>query len=81
MTRDYLEHVTTEGERWDQLAWRYYGDPYRYEPLIAGNPDVLIVPVLPGGLTLRVPFLGEEIEELAAESLPPWKRARPKELR
>ncbi|MDI4583123.1 hypothetical protein E7X33_28695, partial [Klebsiella pneumoniae] len=22
----YLEHITTDGERWDNLAWHYYGD-------------------------------------------------------
>ncbi|HCN1628338.1 TPA: tail protein X, partial [Escherichia coli] len=23
----FLEHVTRDGERWDSLAWQYYGDP------------------------------------------------------
>lgn len=31
----YLEHVTTDGERWDNLAWRYYGDALAYERIIA----------------------------------------------
>jgi phage tail protein X len=30
----FMIHVTTEGERWDQLAWRYYGDAYRYWPIV-----------------------------------------------
>ncbi|MDJ4912435.1 tail protein X, partial [Salmonella enterica] len=23
----FLEHITRDGERWDSLAWQYYGDP------------------------------------------------------
>ena len=30
----FLTHVTTEGERWDQLAWKYYGDAHRYPPIV-----------------------------------------------
>lgn len=30
----YLEHVTSEGERWDNLAWRFYGDALAYERII-----------------------------------------------
>ena len=26
----YLEHITTDGERWDNLAWHYYGDALAY---------------------------------------------------
>ena len=33
----YLTHITTEGERWDQLATRYYGDPLQYERIVAAN--------------------------------------------
>lgn len=70
---DYLEHVTTEGERWDALAERYYGDPFRYEPIVAANPAVPITPVLPSGLLLRIPLV-EPNEAVAADDLPPWKR-------
>lgn len=69
----YLEHVTTEGERWDQLATRYYGDPHRYEPIISANPHVPIAPVLPSGFVLRVPVLTDPVQ-VAAADLPPWKR-------
>lgn len=70
----YIEHVTSEGERWDQIADRHYGDPLRVEPIIAANPEVPIVPILGSGLVLRIPLLEEgEIAELIAD-LPPWKR-------
>src|SRR5690606_8109276 len=40
MADQYLSHVTREGERWDQLAFTYYGDATRYEPIVRANPQV-----------------------------------------
>lgn len=66
----YLEHTTTEGDRWDLLAWRYYGDALAYERIIATNPSVPIIPVLPSGVRLVIPMA-----EAAAQAVepPPWK--------
>lgn len=67
----FLTHVTTEGERWDQLAWRYYGDAHRYSPIVEANKHVPITGALPAGLTLAIPVL----EPVATtEDLPPWMR-------
>lgn len=71
MVETYLQHLTTEGERWDQLAWRYYGSAYRYQPIIRANPHVPLFASLPAGLTLRIPLL--EVEA-TTEDLPPWMR-------
>ncbi|UTH73988.1 tail protein X [Chromobacterium sp. IIBBL 290-4] len=67
----YLTHLTMAGERWDQIAWRYYGDALAYEQIIAANPHVRIGPVLTGGLTLSIPVI--EQADLA-EELPLWMR-------
>lgn len=67
----YLTHITTEGERWDQLAWHYYGDAHRYQPIVDANRHVPITAVLPAGLTLAIPLLEPEA---AAGDLPPWMR-------
>jgi phage tail protein X len=72
----YREIVTREGERWDTLAWRYYGDPFRYEPIIAANPQVPILPILPSGLVLQVPVLERAAAVVDDSTLPPWKRRR-----
>ena len=37
----YLTHITTEGERWDQLAWKYYGNALEYERIVAANPQAI----------------------------------------
>lgn len=70
----FLRHVTVEGERWDQLSWRYYGDPYLYERIISANPEVPIIPVLDGGLELSIPILDDPAPRYPADLLPPWKR-------
>ena len=69
---EYIEHTTTEGERWDWLAWLYYADPFRYEVIIRANPGTAIVPILEAGITLKIPVI-EEPEVLEGD-LPPWKR-------
>lgn len=67
---EYVEHITVDGERWDQIAHRYYGDVFAYGPIIAANPHVPIRPVLPGGIRLLIPVRNAP----ALADLPPWKR-------
>jgi nucleoid-associated protein YgaU len=66
-------HVTSGGERWDQIADQYYGDPLRYEVIIAANPSIGILPILDGGLQLLVPVLPVS-NTVAVSDLPPWKQ-------
>lgn len=71
MADQYLTHITQDGERWDQLAYRYYGAAHRYEPIMRANPQVPLTRALAAGLSLRIPVL-----EAAptTEDLPPWMR-------
>jgi len=64
-----LTHLTIEGDTWDAIAQRYYGNAYRYPPIIAANPHVPITPVLPAGVLLTIPVLAPES---STQSLPPW---------
>lgn len=68
---EYIEYITKEADRWDLIAYEFYGDPMLYEPIIVANPDVPILPVLPSGLKLKIPVI--EIKDVL-EELPPWKR-------
>ena len=34
---EYIEHITLDGDRWDQIATLYYGDANRISPL--GPPE------------------------------------------
>ncbi|MEC5207383.1 phage tail protein X [Vogesella perlucida] len=69
----YLNHLTQDGDRWDAIAWRYYGDVKHVPLLIEANPHVPVVEVLPGGLNLAIPVIEAE-DATALEELPPWKR-------
>lgn len=74
----HLVHVTGPNERWDHLAYRYYGDANRTSPIIRANRELFgggtgeIPALLPVGLNLIIPIL--EPEPVSAELLPPWKR-------
>lgn len=67
-----LRHITTQGERWDQLAWKYYSNPLAYEQIVTANPDIPMYLELPGGLELVIPII-EAVNAIAVEELPPWK--------
>lgn len=67
----YLSHTTLEGQRWDWIAFKYYGDVSKMGLLIEENPHIPITPTLPSGLKLRIPVIEQSID---TSELPPWKR-------
>lgn len=71
----YIVHVTKAGERWDLLAWRYYGDPTDYQTIIMANPGVTIEPVFEAGISLAVPIVQKST--VISVDLPPWKLPQP----
>ncbi|MBX9447842.1 tail protein X [Dickeya chrysanthemi] len=69
----FIEHITKAGERWDSIAYTYYGDALGYDRIIAANPHVAITPVLPSGIVLAIPVI-EPADVNSAEDTPPWLR-------
>ena len=69
-TSHFIPHITSAGERWDLLAWRFYGDPTEYSPIIMANPNVPIEPVFEPGITIYIPVVNQPATPV---SLPPWK--------
>lgn len=78
---DYFEYTSMAGDRWDLLAYRYYGDANKQTVILEANralwSDTLAVPpaILPRGLKLRIPVITEDAAD--ESQLPPWKRANP----
>lgn len=70
---EYIEHITNAGDRWDTIAYRYYGDATLLSPLAEANEHLQLVPILPAGLPVRVPLI-DDTEALDAQDLPPWMR-------
>jgi hypothetical protein len=68
---EFILHITTAGERWDLLAWRYYGDPADYSPIIMANPNVPIEAVFDAGIPIAVPI--QQKSAVVTANLPPWK--------
>lgn len=66
--------IAKDGERWDQLAQRAYGDPMLMNRIIAANPNLGITGRLKGGTVVIVPILENQPETTNAALLPPWKR-------
>ena len=64
-------YLTKDGDRWDLLAWEFYGDPYLYPVLLDANPELRGLSVLPAGKILKVPVL--YIDE-TSEVSPPWQK-------
>lgn len=81
LTGDYFDYVTETGDRWDLLAYRYYGDQHKQVILLEANRHLYLndldVPplVLPHGITLKIPVIEEAASN--ADLLPPWKRNNP----
>ena len=68
---DYRFYKTQQNDRWDKIAYKFYGDVFRPSPIIEANPDVAITPILPAGITLMIPILENETKK---EGLPIWKQ-------
>lgn len=66
-------HTSMKDERWDTIAYRYYGDANRISPLAEANPHIALLPHLESGLTVLVPILTDTVTTIT-EALPPWKR-------
>lgn len=49
MTQTVLKHTVKQGERWDHLAYYYYGDALEYARIIRANPHISFCEVLPTG--------------------------------
>ena len=74
LSGSFILHVTAAGERWDLLAWRYYGDPTDYSPIIMANPNVPIEPVFDAGVSIAIPLQQKSL--VGPVNLPPWKMSQ-----
>ncbi|OOF44035.1 hypothetical protein BKK51_10235 [Rodentibacter trehalosifermentans] len=72
MTQTVLKHTVKQGERWDSLAYYYYGNALGYARIIEANPHISFCEVLPTGETVYIPVLN--VKPAQNENLPPWLR-------
>lgn len=72
---DVIQHTTIEGERWDQIAQKYYGEAFMMNDIITANPAVPLYDILPAGVVLNIPVIDIVDVKITATQLPPWKQS------
>lgn len=65
-----MAYRTAQGDMWDTVAFKNYGNEKLFPLLMSANPDYIDVVIFEAGITLSIPELPEEV----AAELPPWKR-------
>jgi len=64
-----MRYTVRQGDRWDTIAYKFYGNPYLYEPIIRANPHLIGEPVPPPGTRIEIPLIEVENE---TEVEVPW---------
>ncbi|MCD7780407.1 MAG: tail protein X [Candidatus Gastranaerophilales bacterium] len=68
----YIFHKAGNNERWDSIAYKYYGNCYNIQPIIEANPHVPISAIITEGTELKIPI--EETTSTNTSLLPVWKQ-------
>lgn len=71
---NFVEYVTKQGDRWDTIAFKAYGDATLINGIIEANTSIVISPILEAGTRVIVPILESGDIQIDSELLPPWKR-------
>ena len=71
---EFTEYIVKQGDRWDTIAFKAYGDASLVNGLIEANTATVISPVLQAGTRIKVPILEAGEVQIDSELLPPWKR-------
>jgi phage tail protein X len=72
MAEKFIEYLTQDGDRWDLIAYKHYGDSAQIGPIERANLHVPLMPILSAGITLRIPVL--DTAQFDINLLPPWER-------
>jgi len=63
-------YTTTQGDTWDMIAYKMYGDEKRMTALLGANPAHRETVIFSASIKLTVP----EVQQAVSSKLPPWKR-------
>ena len=65
-----MEYKTIQGDTWDAIAFKVYGNERLFPLLMSTNPQHVSTVIFDAGVTVVIPDPPEE----TADDLPPWKR-------
>lgn len=71
---NFTEYLTTQGDRWDTVAFKAYGVATMVQPIIEANREVYLTEIIPAGVRLLIPIIEVAETEANSDLLPPWKR-------
>lgn len=71
--KGYLQHIASDGDRWDSLSYQYYGDATAYEQIITANRHLPITTTLTAGQIVFIPIINKP-KAHGADNIPPWLR-------
>ena len=63
-------YITVQGDMWDSIAYKCYGDEAGINELIKANEAYIDMVIFPAGIVLSVP----EYAKPVTNTLPPWRR-------
>lgn len=73
ITKGYLQHISSDGDRWDSLSYQYYGDATAYEQIIVANRHLPITTTLTAGQIVFIPIINKP-KANGVDIVPPWLR-------
>ena len=62
-------YTTIQGDTWDSIAFKIYGDEYKVQLLMEANREYMDIFVFSGGLELKCP----ELTLVQIVGLPEWR--------
>lgn len=62
-------YTTKQGDMWDSIAYKVYGDEYKMHYLMDANKEYVKIVIFPAGIALAVP----ELTIVETIKTPPWK--------
>lgn len=65
-----MTYTTKQGDCWDMIAYKVYGNENHMSELLAANKQHREVYIFPAGVVLTIP----EITEETVSTAPPWRR-------
>lgn len=63
-------YITVQGDMWDSIAYKCYGDESGINVLMDANQAYLDTVIFPAGVELKIPEYVKPVTNI----LPPWRR-------
>lgn len=72
IAKGFLQHMASDGDRWDNLSYQYYADATAYEQIIVANRHLPITTTLTAGQIVFIPIITAPRNQ--RNDIPPWLR-------